>query len=389
MAKNKKRARRNGKRISNDVVKRNNALPMQLAPSFTTRAVPTASRRSRFTIPRGVKLSREGVEFLKAVIAPRDFPGLVPSGVPDRFGGKSFVMNHSVVTTFTTTAATNCHIMLMPTLPGALWTLSTNAIDQTSNWTSTNFVNVDSQIFGYTASTAASATAPFIAGFRVLGGSIEVLPQTAPAATPNVVYVGRQVVGITQVGAVTVPVGMGGCALGVITGSGAYYSGPLASGVYATMVCHDPVWVFRDPLMGNAKMPSASPTDDGTLNNEVLGFDETMTAVAMCIPAYSATQALLISVTMTVEYMPATSTLLEQVAKQAPFHDAVALQLYEMYTRDMPIAVPAYNNVGFWKLFLSALSAAGVAIGALMPGPVGGIVSLGGQAAGALANYIE
>jgi hypothetical protein len=54
-------------------------------------------RGQTFNIPRGVKISREGMAFLKCAFAPPDFGESLATGVPDSFEGTSLVKKHRYV----------------------------------------------------------------------------------------------------------------------------------------------------------------------------------------------------------------------------------------------------------------------------------------------------
>jgi len=94
-----------------------------------------------------------------------------------------------------------------------------------------------------------------------------------------------------------------------------------------------------------------------------------------------------VSVTAMVEYLPRPGNLLAALAHQSPDHDPVALTLYEKFAKEMPIAVPAFENAGFWERFLRVLEAGGSLI-SLIPGPVGMIGRAVGVAAGSIASAI-
>lgn len=366
---------------------------MQLVNPYTTRAVPRPM--SRAGRAKRVTITPSGLVFLKAAIAPRDFPGLVPPGVPDRFGGPTFVMQHQLTVGLTSPGTSNDFLVcaLLPCMPSCLWTITTNAITKTASWAPHHFPSVETQIFGDCA-TQTSTAAPPVASARVLGGTMEIIPTSAPALTPGVVFCTRipvrLLLGSQSGGAVEMCVsGLEGCAVDRIS-SGTHYSGPLANGLYTTMVATDPDWAFRDVITQHPTVPIdiASANDSGILSGHVCLFDETMMATVALIP-YTSGGAIPIQVSVTamVEYLPRPGNLLAALAHQSPDHDPVALTLYEKFAKEMPIAVPAFENAGFWERFLRVLEAGGSLI-SLIPGPVGMIGRAVGVAAGSIASAI-
>lgn len=351
---------------------------------------------SRAARARRVQISPAGLVFLKAAIAPRDFPGLVPPGVPDRFGGPTFVMQHQL-TFSTTTPTTASHwlvVALMPSMPSCVWTTTTNGITKATSWEPHYFPSVETQIFG-DCSTQTSGVAPPVASARVLGGTMEIIPTSAPALTPGMIFCARVPVrllmGSQTTGALELtPSGLEGCAVDRIS-SGTHYSGPTANGLYTTMVATDPDWAFRDVLTQHEKVPidATSANDSGVLSGHMCLFDETMMSTVAVIPYVTGgTVPLQISVSCMVEYLPRPGNLLAALAHQSPDHDPVALTLYEKFAKEMPIAVPAFENAGFWERFLRVLEAGGSLI-SLIPGPIGLIGRAVGTAAGSIASAIS
>jgi len=380
--------------VRNRNVRRNAAYSMQLAPTAVTSVVPRRRAPQVRGGFRGLRCSADGIEFLKATIAPRDFPGVVPAGVPDRFGGATFVMQHQVSTSISSSATQDLHLCMLPALPSALWTLLGGA-SASSTWTGVQFPNVLAQVF-QDISASATTTDSFISGFRVLGGTFELIPTTAPASTPGVVYATRGSVRIapseisgSTAGAVWIPTGMEHANQQDIS-SGPHYSGPLASGVYMPMVCNNPDWSFVPPLYRHPTLP-VKPGDavtSGVLNGPVVGFDNGMQSLICTVPTTGVVTSYVVTVSLLVEYLPDTGNLLSYLAHQSPSHDPVAMEIYERFVKDMPVAVPAYENGGFWDRFLRVIGSLGSAL-SVIPGPFGMIAGGVGMTANAIASAID
>jgi len=380
--------------VSNQVVRRNNAASYQMAMPYTTMALPSRPRRPARSLG-SIKASQDGIEFLKATIAPRDFPGIVPSGVPDRFGGATFVMQHQSAYSVSTSTTQDLHLFLLPCLPSALWSLLGGS-SATSTWTPYQFPNVLAQVFADVTS-GTDTTSSNISAFRVLGGTVELVPTTAPSTTPGVVIVGRVPVRLNMseisgstAGLCLLPSGMSDNGITPIT-SGPHYSGPLASGVYAPMVCNNPDFQFVPTLYRHPTVPvkAGDALVDGILNGPVVGYDNGMGSVGIVIPATSAgVVPLLVTVSLLVEYLPDTGNLLSYLSHQSPAHDPVAMAFYEAFAKELPVAVPAYENSGFWSRFLSILGKLGGAL-SVVPGPAGAILGAGGALASAIATAID
>lgn len=392
---------------------------MQTAACYSNFRPGGARRRRRGlgAVPRSImlRLSEAGARFLKATIASRDFPGIMPQGVPDRFGGNTFVVNHQVTSAFTGSSSGE-YIAVMPIPNAAVWSTASPP-SKTQPWGPVKFPNAD-QIFPGGAATGAAFN---ITQFRVLGGSVEIQPTSAPTLTSGVIILARVPVTVqptTKGATVTseydiVPPGTAGATqwqesnvwlmasddttktiflqtmtvdgLSSIQESyitaGSYYYGPACNGVYAPLVATNPSFEFCPAFHGVARLPmDMGDAVGGVLNGDVLGFDCGMGSVGIVILNSDANSKFRISVNLLVEYKPDPGSILSQMATPSAVHDPLAMSLYEQFAKEMPVAVPAYENSGFWSRFLEIVDTLSGAL-SVVPGPIGAAATLVGAGA--------
>jgi len=330
-----------------------------------------------------------GVEFLQCAIAPVDFPGTRPGGVPDKMSAPSFVIRHKMVMTLPGSAA-GTYMLVAPTPGVACWL---NQTGPTGSYTSVPFPDFVS-IFGNTAA------APFgtinAEKFRYISINVEMKPVSAilnnaglisAARIPGVTIndditptnvVTRYMTGLTTVNSTN---------LSTMPG---YFMGHVNQGVYGWAINETGTWEVR-PLWINTQGLNgvdAGQTGGGfEMSGPVMGWGD-LTPLGISVEATNAQTSFALIIEACVEYFPRAGTMISEMSSPSPPLDEEALEVYSFAARKMPAFVPADKNAGFWDLFLGLVSSAAGTIAPFL-GPVGMGIATGISAvAGGIRSLI-
>lgn len=358
---------------------------------------------------RTVATTQAGLDFLKCAFAEPDFQNMAPSGVPDGNLGRVLLHSHRSVTPMITTAGQDFYIVIAP-IPGY------------SHFQFNGTPGSASAFDGVAFNDASQLLDPNpmlnINNFRMVSNIVEVVPtmndmtwqgsisvykikiQVAPTAVdfvqgPTLTDFGR---GLQQ----TV-YGLQG-----VVNNSAYdkYVAPFKHGAYSIALSTDPNFKMKPPIVLNG--PPSTVVPDSHNNNPgyaygylkqdgdyaILGTSE-METIVIKISGAATAQSFVLRRWSCVEYSPAITSTLYPYSRQAPPEDAVALSSYMYAARQIPIAVPYYQNSGFWDTFVNILRGAtrvvGVVSGALslLPGPAGVIAGGIATVAGGVSSVLR
>jgi len=168
------------------------------------------------------------------------------------------------------------------------------------------------------------------------------------------------------------------------------YSAPYNHGAYAVATNVQPDFPFTTVVASGSSGTSRyyqTDSDAGTIDFGVLttfayrGVGE-MDAIMFKVSNTSAVvQSSLLKVWACVEYTTNPSSILHGFSRTSAPYDQVALNLYAKIAEKLPIAVPYYENTGFWDRVLKLINSVGSSL-SIMPGPLG----IGGNAMRAFSS---
>lgn len=348
----------------------------------------------------GLQMSLNSRRFLQTMFAPYDFAQVGCSGVPDEFGGPSFVVMQRQLFTLTQSTTQDQYIVVSPSPQVAYWSHTRTAgTSLTSSAVFTGVAFADQSIFGGGDSAGPGEVANRI---RVLGMTAEAKCTGALLSTTGVFSVARGDVGFETMSDPQTIAALGGQVSGNVSVVGprstangitaaSNYTGEFIKGFYS-VARHMGPWTMAapydvndDPGTTTISIPYYAPTsDDGpsdgvyqvssvSIGSRFNWFDNNMESIFVKIPAVAANPATCtFEVIMTVEVSPAKNSAFAKIAAVSPEHDQAALDLYTHIAQSLPIAVPSAQNFNFWKLVVDIAKTAG-SIASHVPGPIGWI----------------
>jgi len=358
------------------------------------RAPRRRRRRGRGRIGKGLGATREGMQFLRAVLAPYDFAQDGCAGVPDEYSGPAFPAQQRVVNVFSGDAVSDTFFAILPTPQVAFWKcLSAVGLSNSSVFTGVPFPQ--QQAVRAAESSGSLGTASMI---RVIGLEVEI-KSTGPALTTSGVLYGRKAemrlaeskqveVKPILTGTVKVvddslvPEGLVSNFTGMTVAP--HYTGTIRTGYFA-VAAHRGPWTFAEPidLRGSPEVSipnsEVSPTDGvltvSSTDLSLLGgsfdwYDPGMQGIFIHIPKNVATNQYTLEVIMQLEIKPCSSSFFANLVRPSPTHDPFAIAAYEKLAEVLPHGVTAAQNANFWQHILSLAKTGGFIFGRV-PGPVG------------------
>lgn len=341
------------------------------------------TRRGRRMMPQELmqRVSDHGKSFLKCTMAPYDFPGVKFGGVPDKYGGPSFVMRHKAVFNFTG----NQTLLFAPTPGVAFYVAATNPVLETTNFDGTVFPDFPS-VFGNVGSAGDEFGTKNMEKFRILSHNFELKPTSAVLNNSGQITAARipglglseSVSGVAAQERVQGLQSTNAAALSTMPGA---YIGFINDGLFGWAINQEADWEPSNIWNGGNTLTSV----DGAAIMQVLpatggimGWGK-LSPLGVQISGSNASTSYCLLVEQCVEYMPRAGSMMALMAGPSPPHDELALELYATAVRDMPAFCRVEENDGFWDKFLNVVSSVA---GALAPvlGPfapiAGGISSI-------------
>jgi len=341
-------------------------------------------KRVRRSIDR-MALTPAGKQFLQCTIAPKDFPGLRPGGVPDEYGGGSFTYRHKAQFPITIGGGKQ-YIVVLPTPGVAYW--QTNADPNTGPTLQPVLYPDFGSFFG------SILVAPYgttnVNRFRYLSMIAE-LKQTGPILSSGGYITAARAPAISMVEQLANTTGnvsfkisglddIDGSHLMRLPGS---YTGHVNDGVYGFAVNESGDWDFKDLTIATTQVQGVDANELLALNGNFMGYGN-MSPLCIAIEGSNANTTFILEVECCIEYAARAGSLMSNMMAPSPPHDAMALELYSKAAREMPAFVRAHVNAGFWDRFLGIVSGLAGGIAPFL-GPVGMGVATGvSTVAGAL-----
>lgn len=344
---------------------------------------------------RNIATTQAGLDFLKCAFAEPDFQNMAPSGIPDGNLGRVLLHSHRSVTPMST--GTNDMYIVVPPIPGYSHFIHNGPPDPTSTFQGTAFSDA-SQLLDPDPMMN-------INNFRMVSNIVEVVPTMNDMTWQGSIEVYKIKVQISPtsksfiVSGTSSDMGLAPTVYGLqgVGNNSAYdkFVAPFKHGAYSIALSTDPEFKMKAPVVLKDSGGNNSNVPDTTANQlpsyrygylladgdySILGTSE-METIVIKISGHSTAQSFVLRRWSCVEYSPAMSSTLYPYSRQSPPEDAVALSSYMYAARQIPIAVPYYQNAGFWDTFVNILRGAtrvvGVVSGALslLPGPAGVIAS--------------
>jgi len=340
-------------------------------------ASDTAVRRvGKLRTPAGNRLTHQGLSFIKCAFAPPDFAANDVAGVPDEFRGQTLVKKHRLVTSFNFNANTDYYILLAP-VPGI-------SFFQTSVAAGTGFISTSSfGAFQYsdfgTMFGSPNTMADIVTKFRYISNHIEILPTVNQMTWTGNIQVFKLPVSLTLD---TIGVTGGDAATFSITGFQAInetnanqYTGSFNMGAYSACYNSGAQFDFQPILEGATTYPATFVTgrDFGQIYNinGIPGFDNQFETLCIRVSGIGSNtnNSCIIKTWACVEYQVQPGTLLYEFGSVSP-SDELAIKLYREVILGLPVAVPFYDNEGFWQRVLRVIRQVSGSL-SIIPGPLG------------------
>jgi hypothetical protein len=333
-------------------------------------------------------LTTAGAGFLKCAFAPPDFASEEIRGVPDEFEGLSLIKRHKLVSPFTISANTDYYFVLAPVPGYAYFYLSVTAGSTLTNvFTLTGVPYADSStIFGSNANY--DTTADILSDFRYVSNHIELIPTVNQMQWTGSIQVMRARLSMTvrPNQSTAYPANNIHAVNGLQAinnfGNVQQYTGNFHAGCYSGAYNTDSSFNFCPIVEGLGSIPNSISSLDGDFgqlggynNIPLAGIDPHFDSIMIKISGIGSNtlDSMMIKTWSCVEYKVVTGSILYEYQNLSPC-DARALALYRAVIKQLPIAVPYFENEGFWERVLRIIKKMSAG-GSFIPGPIGTVSS--------------
>jgi len=293
-------------------------------------------------------VSSAGTAYLKCSTSPNDFEMDAFTGIPDEYDGRVVVKRFSAVNTTPAPSATlDTYIVLLPT-PGVAFWYGSRAGTAAITLVPVLYSDAATLFPVHSESSVVSA-------FRYASHVIEIVP------TVNAMSWG----GAIEVWKAPIRSSLSAQPMGemfwefdgfqAINSSRPQSVLPFNNGIYTITAPIDPSIPFvaiADDVAPSTILPRPSSlvTLGGSTNIVGLGNRE---SVIIKIPAGNLSNTALIRTWACLELAVSSESALYEYSHISPMHDPLALALLRKFVHSHPVAVPFYDNAGFWDTFLS------------------------------------
>lgn len=377
----KRRARKTN---ANAPYSSNSMYPHIQAPGVSSKNIVSSQYKAATRSLTSVRVSKDGLSFLKCAFAPPDFASNDVKGVPDNFGGNSLVKKHRLVRAHNfTTASTDTYVLLLPTPGYAYWTATVTA--GTSVLFNTDFTGVPYSDFSSMfnpSGTAGASMADVVNKFRYVSNHIEIVPTTnsmnwsgsVQAFKFPIAMVIRQNNYVTA-GATQNLMSVTGLQSVNATNAN-QYTGPFNLGAYVGAFNTGSQFEFQEIKEFIVQLPSVAYENMGDFGRLVTtggftGIDNNFDAVCIKFSGMGTNvlNSCLIKTWSCVEYQVLTGSSLYEYQSVSP-NDPVAIALYRKVVNELPIGVAFTDNDNFWQRVLGIIRRISGAA-SVLPGPYG------------------
>lgn len=386
----RRRARRRGRATVNVTTSTNRVL----APVGPTvqRIVPVPRIRRRRLGRRGMRLSPDGLAFLKCAFASPDFSVDPGRGIPDEYNGRTVSIKDATTTTVSFAEGKDTYLLVAPVPGYAVFKCEVDIGTQPKSWTGIHYPTYDSNfgpsVYDGAQQTRLSSTNNQFTEFRYASLAIGVYP------TSNYMsFVG-------SIEAYKVDLSLGFTTAAVAGTTEGYqhravvndlkglegvtpqsprdnYAESFIKGVF--MMSTDKTGKFDwQPFHYGRGYQNGYPDDNikqrgiGQEDNSrpLPGLGNLETLVVKVSTPTGAKNTALVKLWNCLELKPQTSSNIYQFSGLSPMHDPVALELYSLVKNRIPVAVCASENAWSWERVLAIIQSIARTT-ALAPGPLG------------------
>ena len=347
----------------------------------------TPSKRKQGRKFRGVRVSEEGEKFLKATIAPWDFPGTMPEGVPDAYPGKSVVRLHKQIFDIVIPdGAVKDTFIVLPPMPGIAYLLSQPATGaSTTLYSAKRFYDYDA-IFGTYGQQNAESMLNNFTRFRIIGQSARLQATSAVLNNSGRITVARlenvsvespfvqgqrapSIAGLYTATASEIGSYPGAISAHVNDGLTAWTTNGKANWEFSSIwSAADVATAAEDQTKIVVSFDAASPA-----NKLMSGWGNTVPLAFAITGSIGGNTTISMEISQLVEYIPVPGSILAGSSRPSAPHDEAALEYYKYAAREMPIAVTRAKNDGYWTTFLDLVATLAQPVGSLF-GPKGMLI---------------
>lgn len=333
----------------------------------------------------GGKISKPGLDWLKAAFAAPDFPVLTPSGIPDQYTGRTLIHMDRYVQSITIPKDCNDFYIIVPPIPGVShceksFTAGTGP-GRSTTWQATYYSSFIS-LFG----NDRTFNADNVTAFRYMSKLVELVPTTNNAKWTGSISVFKVPIkcddayyasasGFTPANTLAQNLTLMGMA-GIESTNSDQYTAPSNLGCFSAAHQNNNDFPFNPIKEGNKDIPHLEPDGlvPGTQYGAIVstmglpGFGNLDTVVVRISGA--ADNSFILKTWATMEYQIQNKSALYQYTVQSPMYDPAAIAAYSAMVRASPNAVSYYENSGFWNFIKNTIKTISGTL-SMVPGPVG------------------
>lgn len=333
------------------------------------------------------KLSKAGVDWLKAAFAAPDFPILTPCGIPDQYTGRTLVHTDRFVKNLK--IPNDDFIIIIPPVPGFAYfdNETAGAPGPLTVWGGAKYSSFTS-LYGDNE----TQNSDVVTAFRYMSQLAELVPTTNNMTWKGSISVYKVPLKCSvsnYICSVTLPAGTPLDASGAnqtISGLQAVeatnsdqYTAPSNLGCFTAAHQNNNDFPFTPTFEGYQSIPKvniAGKVPDtcygalGSQGNGIPGFGQLDTIVIRVTGAKDNT--FILKTWASLELQVQNTSPLYQYTVQSPMYDPAAIAAYMAMVRASPNAVSYYENAGFWDFIKRSVRTISGSL-AMLPGPYGQI----------------
>lgn len=350
------------------------------------RRSPTARYLQNGGAASSSKITKPGVDWLKAAFAAPDFPILTPCGIPDQYTGRTLVHMDRLVSSIT--IPSNDYFIIVPPVPGVSHFVVQGGgfPDDQTQWQANRYDSFDG-LYG----TQQTETSDVVTAFRYMSQLIELVPTTNNMTWTGSISVFKVPLKCSvsnYISRVNLPASTSLDASGanqtiigleaVTSTNSDQYTAPSNLGCFTAAHQNNNDFPFTPTFEGYDTVPKRNLAGDvpegcyGALNafdsRGIPGFGQLDTIVIRVSGAINNTFVL--KTWAALELQIQNSSPLYQYTIQSPLYDPSAIAAYMAMVRASPNAVSYYENSGFWDFIKRTVRTISGSL-ALLPGPYG------------------
>lgn len=376
--------------------KRNNNRRNKIAtisPAIQYRTVAPITTRTRNYSRRSTKIniskvSKPGVDWLKAAFAAPDFPALTPVGIPDQYTGRTLVKQFRYDSNFVALPDLDGNqYVIVPPVPGCAFFTTVGPPNASSSWSAIPYADA-SGLFGANGTVDDQVTS-----FRYMSQLVELVPTTNAMTWTGSIEVYKIPLRLTTYDSFYTVSGTNYYTTnytvnglrGIESTNCDRFSTPSNMGIFANATSDQPSFDFVNLKYAGRSVPQvvsvASPANAGyaenhygSINNNsfgIVGFGN-LDTIVIKLSGVSDVNSFRLKTWATMEFTVSPESTLYQYSIMSPLYDPYALEAYRAFVMSCPIAVTYFENGKFWDFIRKAATSISSAL-SFVPGPVGAI----------------